>query len=121
MIPKFMKFLNKITGLENKFDKQLNNGSVWFDGLYKRSIRDNTNTFSIDVPTSRTDGFIRKAIITVGDVGLLYLNYQHNFKTANIKWSSFTSPTVSVEFDGTTLTFTFSATIYGGISALFLD
>lgn len=121
MIPKCIKNRQKHEDLENKFNEQLNNGSVWFDGLYKRSIRNNATTFSIDVPTSRTDGFIRKAIVAVGDTGFLYLTYIHSIKTVNIRWSSFTSPTTAIEFDGTTLTFTFSATIYGGISVLFLD
>lgn len=121
MIPKCKENKKEHQKLENKFNKQLNNGNSAFDGFYKRSIRDNTNTFSISVPTTRTDGFIRKAIVAIGDVGILFLNFIHSSNTATVTWSSFTSPSVSVSFDGSILTLDFSRTVYGGISVLFLD
>lgn len=101
----------------------LDNNDSTYGGLAKRSVRENTTTYTIIDPNYQDSSYIRNAMVMCGDSGILFFRWSGNNSTSpSIFWSSLTGgKTCSISHSNGVLTFTFSATVYGGINVLFLN
>ena len=113
-------YVNKeISGLDNGHV----NGNDGYGGLVKRTIRANQTIYTFNVPNNQSGGFIRSAIVTCGNKGIMFVCWTGNNAPSvppTIVWKSF-NDNVTFNHNNGVLTFTFDSTLYGSVSVLFMN